>query len=1163
MALPEPLPPGDRYELRHELGRGSYGVVYEAYDPREGRVVALKVLSDVRAESLRRFKREFRIAREISHPNLAELYELTIRDGAGYMTMELVRGVDFASYVRKHPDALGNSLLSLARGIRALHASGVLHRDLKPSNVLVDEGGRVVLLDFGLAVEMRGDEALLTTPGMPHGTPTYMAPEQAIGKSVTEASDWYALGVMAYQCLAGALPNWSGTGPGGNPLGLMLAKVSNDAPDLTPLAPHAPSELLKLVMELVARDPAQRPRGSEVVSRLGGRADDSTDVTAARQRSHVFVGRVNELGALHAAYERLEDGLSSTVCVRGALGLGKSTLLEQFKTQLSKESEALVLTGRCSPHEAVPFRAFDGVVDQLASEAKLLAAVRAKIVDEDAAALECLFPVLKGRLRARGVPLELPRGPHGRSVAFAAFRTLLFELTKLRRLVLCIEDVHWADADSSALMRALRAVETPLQLLIITTCETPLAATDGLAGELEDGIKNAQVEEVTLHPLSESEAEHLMIALTVRADDETRLLARSARGVPLLLRELARDVRIGRGASLLPKAQAETSNLEQLMRARVAQASFEQTEVLRLIATATAALTTSQLSALMPTLTDMSRALDILAGRGLVERTGDTVSLTLPFLRGWLLADLDAETRRSLHTRVAEVLAEDVATNEAALSYHYRLAERADLARSFASKAARTAASQLAFGQASKLYDDAIRLHGSDTEAARALKTELTDALLGGGSGEAVPVFLPACGDLVGGKYRIGDLLGRGGMGAVFSATHVRTGKQAALKWLLPLKAGEEGAYRFAREAQAAGRIHHPNVVDVYDIGEHEGASFLVMELLHGETLSARLERGRMTAAETLDVMLPVLQGVAAAHAKGVIHRDLKPHNIFLTRSDASSVRVPKVLDFGISKIGETLDGATSDTITREGTVLGTPQYMAPEQLRGVHDVDERADVYSLGVILYVMLTGELPFRGRSHNELVFQVATENPPSPCEVRPEIGRELSRVVMQAMTRDRDQRCRSVHALEQLLARAVELDKAPRPLPRSRSSWLWVAGLAAAGVLSVWILRDGGGERVATPSRARVTKVSAATPGPEQSKVSSTPPAEGAAPVAPTPDIVAPLGSATVEAVPTPKLASPRRGRPRTVVVAPELPAKAAAEPTSRTDNRAGGITLGDF
>jgi serine/threonine-protein kinase len=274
---------------------------------------------------------------------------------------------------------------------------------------------------------------------------------------------------------------------------------------------------------------------------------------------------------------------------------------------------------------------------------------------------------------------------------------------------------------------------------------------------------------------------------------------------------------------------------------------------------------------------------------------------------------------------------------------------------------------------------------------------------------------LPEPGSVVAGKYRVEHALGQGGMGAVFKATHIVSGQAVALKWLRPKLAGEPRASaRFIREARASARIRHPNVVDIYGVEEQDGRVFLVFELLAGETLREMLNRGVLGAGECIALLVPAMRGVAAAHAQGVVHRDIKPDNLFLTRDpDDPARRVPKVLDFGISKVAAD-SPAVEGTLTATGATLGTPHYMSLEQLQGA-EIDARTDVYAFGVVLYECLTGKRPFESDNFSAIVVKVATETPAHPSVLRPELPRALGDVVMQSMARVREQRYASMQAL----------------------------------------------------------------------------------------------------------------------------------------------------
>lgn len=272
----------------------------------------------------------------------------------------------------------------------------------------------------------------------------------------------------------------------------------------------------------------------------------------------------------------------------------------------------------------------------------------------------------------------------------------------------------------------------------------------------------------------------------------------------------------------------------------------------------------------------------------------------------------------------------------------------------------------------------------------------------------------PQSGEVIAGKYLVEKVIGRGGMGRVLAAVHTTTGKRVALKWILN-EESDEARERFAREARAAGRIHHANVVDVYDVLEHDGAMCLVMELLRGESLASLLAREQTLPYDVaVPLAVQIARGLHAAHLEGVIHRDLKPGNVFLT--DGQGESGVKLLDFGISKI---LDAADGEPVTKSGAVLGTPHYMAPEQVLGMGGSDVRIDVYALGAVLYEMLAGHPPHTHEKVTALLVQIATVPTEPITHLVPGLAPSLGAVIMKALTKNPADRFPTVEAFAQAL------------------------------------------------------------------------------------------------------------------------------------------------
>lgn len=280
-------------------------------------------------------------------------------------------------------------------------------------------------------------------------------------------------------------------------------------------------------------------------------------------------------------------------------------------------------------------------------------------------------------------------------------------------------------------------------------------------------------------------------------------------------------------------------------------------------------------------------------------------------------------------------------------------------------------------------------------------------------------------GRIVAGRYRVLSLLGSGAMGSVFLAEHTRMGRRDALKILARKLAEDPDALaRFTREARNASFISHPNVCEIYDFGETEdGLPFIAMQFVDGETLHAAIEReDGLPVAQVVDIGVQITRALEVAHTRGIVHRDLKPQNVMLTRSIDGSQMV-KVVDFGIAKAMTGDDEAQE--VTRAGWVVGTPEYVSPEQLSG-QQVDGRSDIYSLGIVLFKALTGDLPFQGSTWQEVMTARLTEAPRPLSTFRPELERHtaLQRALETALARDPADRPATVAEFREALVTALE-------------------------------------------------------------------------------------------------------------------------------------------
>jgi TolB-like protein/tRNA A-37 threonylcarbamoyl transferase component Bud32 len=313
------------------------------------------------------------------------------------------------------------------------------------------------------------------------------------------------------------------------------------------------------------------------------------------------------------------------------------------------------------------------------------------------------------------------------------------------------------------------------------------------------------------------------------------------------------------------------------------------------------------------------------------------------------------------------------------------------------------------------------------------------------------------------GPYLLLEQLGAGGLGEVWKARDARLNRLVALKFISAERRGAARLGELLREARAASALNHPNIITIFEIGEAEGATYLAMEFVSGETLRGRMKRAPVPLDEALDVAAQMAEGLAAAHREGIIHRDLKPENIML-RADG----LVKLLDFGLAKVlpwaqaASAASEATASAVTETGQIVGTITYMSPEQARG-RPVTPASDVFSFGIILYELLTAEHPFRAESNLDTLTAILTKEPPPVSSRRPGLGAELAAVVERSLRKEPTERFPSVAELSEELRRARSAQVAaasPLPAVRHKPRWMQALGIFLLAVLLVvagWELR----------------------------------------------------------------------------------------------------------
>ncbi|QDU63337.1 Serine/threonine-protein kinase PrkC [Planctomycetes bacterium Pan216] len=688
----------ERFLVRRRLGAGSMGTVYLAEDRLWSQDVAVKVVGNDSSLLSERLRSEFRILASISHPNLVTYYELIRSGDIDLLTMEFVSGKSFREFVRGDAPPgerlvdedgwarLTRLLAGLLSGLSHLHAAGIVHRDLKPSNVLVDDRGRPVLLDFGLATSTSEEIKLDRFAG----TIAYMAPELLRCRPPTPESDLYAVGVMLHEVITGVPAQRQGFGKFADPAMGELEMHEGVSESRRILA--------TMTRSLLQFDPAERPTLPWLLEQLGAARETSYPAT----RPSLLIGRERELDSLRAAYAEMRDGRSALIAITGTSGIGKTALVDHFLRSLDGADDPVILRGRCYETEDQPHKAWDAIASQMAARLD----ARKDNSPPEHRFLTRVFPVFQSSHGSGGdtAGFEEPPPVEARLIAYREFRDVISRLSA-SPLVIYIDDVQWADHDSLELLHhLLDDLDDPV---LIVLCSRPDGERfDELCAEVRES--RVSLTQLTLTELGIEDSRQLLANRLSDREVSTVVdeMVKASGGHPYLLTLLANEA--GRGN------EEVATSLDSCLSHAMGRLPASSRYLLELIAVAGQPVLLRELRDASAHLVDWQDSIAQLRKSSLVSSTGHAAtSFAMPYhdkIRETIEAKLPKSHLTRRHLALAKAIEASSHADPVRLLRHYYRADDSVKAARYAERSGVKARDALAFASAADHFRLAIEL---------------------------------------------------------------------------------------------------------------------------------------------------------------------------------------------------------------------------------------------------------------------------------------------------------------------------------------------------------------------------------------------------------------------------------------------------------------------